>query len=168
MSKIIIGVMGAGQATPKDLELAEQLGRAIAQNNWVLLTGGRKVGVMNAASKGAKASGGLVVGVLPSNNLDQMSDAVDIPIVTDLGNGRNNINVLSSSVTIACGMGLGTASEVALALKNHKPVVLLNQTELTQQFFAHLAPGKIFYAKTVEGAIALVKQILKDLKYSVC
>ena len=50
-----------------------------------------------------------------------MSEAVDLPIVTDLGNARNNINVLSSNVVIACGMGLGTASEVALALKNHQP-----------------------------------------------
>lgn len=164
MSKIVVGVMGAGNlATTRDLELAEKLGKAIAQNNWVLLTGGRKVGVMNAASQGAKASGGLVVGVLPNDNLAQMSDAVDIPIVTDLGNARNNINVLSSQVTIACGMGLGTASEVALALKNHKPVILLNQTKLTYQFFANLARDRLFYAETVEQAIALVKKILKDL-----
>ncbi|MBE9046047.1 TIGR00725 family protein [Pleurocapsales cyanobacterium LEGE 10410] len=168
MSKIVIGVMGAGNlATPKNRELAYQLGESIAKNNWVLLTGGRNVGVMDAASQGAKAGGGLVVGVLPSNNLAQMSNAVDLPIVTDLGNARNNINVLSSQVIIACGMGLGTASEVALALKNHQPVILLDQTELTCQFFANLAQDRIFYAETVAGAIALVKKILQDLKYRI-
>ena len=154
--------MGAGSATNKDLELAYELGRSIAKNNWILLTGGR-TGVMDAASRGAKASGGLVVGVLPGNNTAGMSEAVDLAIVTDMGNARNNINVLSSTVIIACGMGLGTASEVALALKNQKPTILLNQTELTRQFFASLTTKNLFSARTVEQAIALVKKILADL-----
>ena len=160
MSKPIIGVMGVGSATPQDWELAYQLGRAIAEHNWVLLTGGRKAGVMDAASRGAKANHGLVVGILPSDSTSAMSEAVDIPIITDMGNARNNINVLSSNVVVACGMGLGTASEVALALKNHKPVILLNQTELTQQFFASLTNKNLFYARTVEQAIAQTEEIL--------
>lgn len=165
MSKVLIGVMGAGNlATPKDLELAYKLGKLIAENDWVLLTGGRKAGVMDAASRGAKAGAGLVVGILPSNDRFGMSDAVDIPIVTDLGNGRNNINVLSSDVVIACGMGLGTASEVALALKNGKSVVLLNQTELTYQFFHGLASDQVFYAENVNQAIAITEEILLDLE----
>ena len=165
MSKVLIGVMGAGKlANPKDIEIAYQLGKLIAENGWVLLTGGRQAGVMDAASQGAKAGGGLVVGVLPSNNTAGMSKAVDIPIVTDLGNARNNINVLSSDVVIACGISLGTASEVALALKNDKPVILLNQTELTYQFFASLTSERLFHAASVQQAIALVEQILTDLE----
>lgn len=160
MSKTIIGVMGVGQASAQELELAYQLGSAIAEKNWVLLTGGRKAGVMDAASRGAKAKGGLVIGVLPYNDTEGISEAVDLPIITDMGNARNNINVLSSNVIIACGMGLGTASEVALALKNHKPVILLNQTELTQQFFASLTNKNLYYARTVEQAIAQIAEII--------
>lgn len=157
----IIGVMGAGNlATPKDLELAFQLGQLIAEKGWILLTGGREVGVMDAASRGAKAGGGLVVGILPGDDTTGMSSVVDIPIVTDLGNGRNNINVLSSQVVIACGMGLGTASEVALALKNQKPVILLNQNELTKQFFASFSSDQLYYSETVIQAIALTQKIL--------
>ena len=162
MSKTIVGVMGASLATPQDWELAYQLGSAIAEHNWVLLTGGRKAGVMDAASRGAKAKNGLVVGILPSNSTSAMSEAIDLPIVTDMGNARNNINVLSSDVVVACGMGLGTASEVALALKNHKPVILLNQTELTQQFFASLTTENLFHARTVEKAIAQIVEILAE------
>ena len=162
MSKLIVGVMGVGLATPQDWEFAYQLGSAIAKHNWVLLTGGRNAGVMDAASRGAKANHGLVVGILPSDSTLAMSDAIDIPIVTDMGNARNNINVLSSNVIVACGMGLGTASEVALALKNHKPVILLNQTELTQQFFASLTNKNLFYAQTVEQAIAQIVEILAE------
>jgi hypothetical protein len=163
MAMTIIGVMGAGNlATPKDLELAFQLGQLIAEKGWILLTGGREVGVMDAASRGAKAGGGLVVGILPNHDTAGMSSVVDIPIVTDLGNGRNNINVLSSKVVIACGMGLGTASEVVLALKNQKPVILLNQNELTKQFFASFSSDKLYYTETVIQAIALTQKILTN------
>ena len=169
MSKTIIGVMGAGDlATVEDLELANRLGSAIAKNNWVLLTGGRNSGVMDAASRGAKASNGLVIGVLPSNSTVGISDAVDIAIVTDMGNARNNINVLSSNVVIACGMGLGTASEITLALKNHKPVILLNQSELIRQFFASFGSPQLFYAQTVSDAVALTKTILMNCSNSIC
>lgn len=161
MAQVVIGVMGAGDlTTDEDTELAYQLGKLIAENGWILLTGGRKVGVMEAASQGAKAGGGIVVGILPGNNKLEMSDAVDVAIVTDLGNGRNNINVLSSDVVIACGMGLGTASEVALALKNNRPVILLAQRKITEQFFSYLAPKQVFCAADVEQAIALSKEIL--------
>ena len=160
MSKVVIGVMGVGLATFEELQLAYDLGKAIAENNWVLLTGGRTAGVMDAASCGAKSADGLVVGVLPGRDAAVRSPAVDIAIVTDMGNARNNINVLSSDVVIACGMGLGTASEVALALKNHKPVILLNQNQLTEQFFASLTTENLFSAQTVEKAIATVRKIL--------
>ncbi|MGL5878122.1 MAG: cytochrome, partial [Xenococcaceae cyanobacterium] len=60
MRKIVIGVMGAGEgARDSDRDLAFELGKLIATKGWVLLTGGRKVGVMEAAGAGAKSVGGL-------------------------------------------------------------------------------------------------------------
>ena len=166
MAKTSIGVMGAGEsATSQNISLAYQLGRSIAENGWVLLTGGRKAGVMDAASRGAKAAGGLVIGILPGNNKQEMSEAVDIAIVTDLGNGRNNVNVLSCDVVIACGIGLGTASEIALALKNNKPVILLDKADSTYNFFNSLASDKVFMAEDVNKAIALVRSILVANKH---
>lgn len=157
----IIGVMGPGeQSTVHDQQVAYDLGYHIAQAGWVLLTGGRNVGVMDAASRGAKAAGGLTIGVLPTSDRRNMSTAVDLAIVTDLGNARNNINVLSSEVVIACGMGVGTASEVALALKAGKPVVLLNTSLEFQQFFRQLSSQSVFVAATVTEAIAIVRQQL--------
>jgi predicted Rossmann-fold nucleotide-binding protein len=50
MSKIIIGVMGPGEnATPEENELAYDLGKAIASEGWITLTGGRSFGVMDAS-----------------------------------------------------------------------------------------------------------------------
>lgn len=163
MRKVVIGVMGPGDlATGIELENACQLGKLIAQEGWVLLTGGRKAGVMDAASKGAKAAGGLTVGILPGKDTEGISQAVDIAIVTDMGNARNNINVLSSDVVIACGMGVGTASEVALALKNGKKVILLTSDGESQLFFTNLSRNQVFLANTPDAAIERVKIILKD------
>lgn len=105
---------------------------------------------MEAASQGAKQNNGLTIGILPGSNNSCMSEAVDIAIFTDMHNARNNINVLSSDVVIACGMGLGTASEVALALKNKKPVILLTDSE-SQAFFQKMAP--VYIANNVEHRI---------------
>jgi hypothetical protein len=161
MGKIIIGVMGPGaNASETNLQNAYQLGQLIAQEGWVLLTGGRNAGVMDAANKGAKAANGLTVGILPNNDTNNISEAVDIAIVTDMGNARNNINVLSSNVVIACGMGAGTASEVALALKGNKQVILLTDSEESKLFFRSLSADNIFIAKTAKAAIKIVKELL--------
>ncbi|UBF27921.1 TIGR00725 family protein [Kovacikia minuta CCNUW1] len=161
MRKPIIGVMGPGdRATSEELRVAYQLGQAIARAGWVLLTGGRNQGVMDAASRGAKSAGGLTVGILPGHDRQGISAAIDIPILTDMGSARNNINVLSSDVVIACGMGAGTASEVALALKANKSVILLHSSGESQAFFQTLAGKQVLVAAEVEAAIALVNQLL--------
>ncbi|MEH1836418.1 MAG: TIGR00725 family protein [Nostoc sp.] len=161
MRKIIIGVMGRGEnATANDLQNAYTLGQLIAKQGWILLTGGRNVGVMDAVSKGAKSVQGLTIGILPSDNQDDISSSVDIAIFTDMGNARNNINVLTSDVVIACGMGAGTASEIALALKANKQVILLTNDEESKVFFKKLSPENVYIVESVDQAIATAKTIL--------
>lgn len=157
MRKPIIGVMGPGDAaTESETQLAYQLGQLIAQQGWVLLTGGRNCGVMDAANRGAKQSNGLTIGILPNADDRNLSAAVDLAIVTGMGNARNIINVLSSQVVIACGMGSGTASEVSLALKVGKPVILLGCDTVSQLFFQQLAPERVTIAETPTAAIEQV------------
>jgi uncharacterized protein (TIGR00725 family) len=158
--KVVIGVMGPGSgATQRDLELAYELGRAIAEAGWVLLTGGRNQGVMEAASRGAKASGGLTIGVLPGSDRSGVSKFVDIAIVTDLGHGRNNVNVLSSDAIVACGMGLGTASEVALALKQSRKVILLGCDRESAKFWQNLS-SLVLVSDTPTDAIKQLRHLL--------
>lgn len=165
MRKIIVGVMGPGAgATAADLQNAYELGKLIAQMGWVLLTGGRNVGVMEGASLGAKAVNGLTIGILPTDDTNAISEAVDIAIVTDMGDARNNINVLSSDVVIACGMSAGTASEVALALKSNKKVILLNDNEESKVFFKKMSAENIYVVASAGEAIATAKNILGDSK----
>jgi uncharacterized protein (TIGR00725 family) len=152
--KPIIGVMGPGDgATREATAAAYTLGQLIAEAGWIVLSGGRNSGVMDAVNKGAKAAGGLTIGILPTTDRTQISEAVDIPIITDMGSARNNINVLSSGLIIACGMGPGTASEVALALKARKQVILLNCPESAVTFFVSLAAQQVLIASSPEEAI---------------
>jgi uncharacterized protein (TIGR00725 family) len=161
MTRIVIGVMGPGAtATPSQLEIAYALGYAIASTGWVVLTGGRAAGVMEAACRGAQAAGGLTVGILPSADGADMSDAVDIPIVTGLGDARNAVNVLSSRVVVACGLGPGTAAEIALALKAQRPVILMAMPPGASALWQSLATGPMAIADTVEVAMAHLQRWL--------
>jgi len=161
MKKIIIGVMGPGPgATDSDIENAYLIGKAIAREGWTLLTGGMPSGVMEAANRGAKDGGGLTIGVLPVDNSVLASEFVDIPIVTAMGSARNNINVLSSHVVVACGMGSGTASEIALAIKGGKQVILLNDMEESLSFFTKLSPQQVLIAKDVNHVVMLIQKIV--------
>ncbi|HHP7245086.1 MAG TPA: cytochrome [Elainellaceae cyanobacterium] len=166
LTHVIIGVMGPGDgATLDDCEAAYQLGRLIAGCGWVVLTGGRNAGVMDAASRGAKDAGGLTIGILPGGDRTSMSAAVDIPIVTALGNARNAINALSSHVMIACGTGAGTTSEIALAIKMQTPVIMLNPSQETHSFFQQLTRDQVWIAQSPDDAVAIAQQLLEQRSF---
>ena len=44
---------------------------------------------MEAASKGAKAAGGITVGVLPGSSKEDANSYTDVTIVTEMGRARN-------------------------------------------------------------------------------
>ncbi len=156
--KKIIGVMGpGGGATESDLANAEEIGKLIAKNGWILLNGGRKSGVMDAVSKGAKLNGGLTIGILPSDNLEGVSEFIDIPIVTGIGSARNNINILSSDIVVACGIGMGTLSEISLAIKADKKVILINNNNESKIFLNNLSWKKIGIAESPSEVAKLIK-----------
>jgi uncharacterized protein (TIGR00725 family) len=162
MPKFVVGVMGQGDgARQEDCAHAESLGEMIAKEQWVLLTGGRNVGVMEAANRGAKrVPGSLTVGILP-NRESKASPFADIVIITDMNEARNNINVLSSNVIVACGqVGPGTTSEIALALKADKTVLLLGGTEQAAAFFQDLSAEKIIRVDSAKKAIEIIKSRL--------
>ena len=70
MRKPIIGVMGPGNdALQVDIDRAFELGKLIAKQGWILLSGGRKQEVMNAVSQGAKSAGGLTIGIIPEQTI---------------------------------------------------------------------------------------------------
>ena len=88
--------MGSGKsALQKDIDNARQLGEMIASNGWITLSGGMKSGVMGAVNEGAKKKNGLTIGILPNDIIEDHSENIDIPIITNMRAGRNYINALS-------------------------------------------------------------------------
>src|SRR5688500_15447149 len=164
MAKPIIGIMVPGEnARPEENEMAFALGKAIAQEGWIILTGGRSFGIMEAAMKGAHEANGLTIGVLPTENALNSSDEADIKILTGMGSGRNIINVLSSHILVVIGMAAGTASEVSLAIKCNKKVILLHQDEITIRFFKNIGTYKVMVTNTVEETVSMIKNYLHVL-----
>ncbi|HEX8038777.1 MAG TPA: TIGR00725 family protein [Chryseosolibacter sp.] len=162
MVKAIVGVMGPGEnARPEENEMAFELGKAIAEQGWIVLTGGRSFGIMQAAMKGAHEANGLTIGIIPDDNPHNASEEADIKILTGMGSGRNVINVLSSHILVVIGMAAGTASEVALAIKANKKIILLHQDEITIRFFKNIGTYKVMVANTIEETMRIIKDYLK-------
>lgn len=153
--------MGPGNPEePNVKEQAEFLGQLIAEKGWALLTGGRAAGVMDAASKGAAGAGGTVIGILPDADKHQMSEFVNIPISTGMGSARNMVNILSADVVIVCGMGLGTASEAALAIKDMKPVIFTCVKPEQITFFENLSKQTLHHLDNPKKLIQRVEDFL--------
>lgn len=166
MRKPVVGVMGGSKANENTMTMARQLGELIAKRGWILLTGGRNQGVMAAASEGARAAGGFVVGILPDKDSRRASPDLDLAVFTDMGDMRNVINVLSSDVVIACRGALGTISEVALALNAGKHVILLG-LELGPEYDRYRRSKLLRSAETAEAAVEEAGVILNESGRSV-
>ncbi len=120
-----ITVVGAGRCDQATASIAERVGSEIARRGGVLICGGLG-GVMEAAARGAKAAGGLTIGILPGNRADDANRHIDIPIATDMGHARNVLNVRAADAVVSVGGSYGTISEIALALKMGIPVVAVS------------------------------------------
>lgn len=162
MRKPVIGIMGGSKASRGVAATARRLGELIARRGWILLTGGRNVGVMAASARGAKEAGGFVVGVLPDRSDRKASPHLDVVIRTDMGDARNVINVLSSDVVIACPGRMGTLSEVALALNAGKRVILVGFELCDPPFRKYIKNGRLTTAATAEDALNQVDDALKE------
>jgi len=147
----IIGVIGQGRDCSSELlKKAEEVGWHIAQQGAILICGGLG-GVMEAASRGAKKSGGKTIGVLPGDDKKTANRYIDIPIVTGMGEARNIIIVRSADALIAVGGRFGTLSEIAFGLAFEKSIVGLQTWENLEN---------MIYRETAEEAVSTVIKML--------
>jgi uncharacterized protein (TIGR00725 family) len=166
----VVGIMGGSDSAPRTLEAAHRFGRLAAAAGWIVLTGGRPTGVMEAAAAGAKSvPDSLTVGILPSGPDGPVSAAVDIAVFTGIGEARNAINVLSSDVVVACGVeGPGTASEVALSLRLARPTILLAPSPEAAAFFRTIDPERVLHQVVgPEEAVELIEHRLGIARWPV-
>lgn len=125
-----IAVIGRAQRGENDalpaatMDMAEAIGRLIAEGGAALITGGM-TGVMEAASKGAKEAGGLVIGVLPGRDRRSANPYVHVAMPTGLGTARNIIDARGADAVIMIGGGVGTLNELTIAYAEGKPIVIV-------------------------------------------
>ncbi|MDY0296285.1 MAG: TIGR00725 family protein [Acidobacteriota bacterium] len=124
-----VAVIGGGTADREILALAEEMGRLIGESGYLLVSGGRG-GVMEAASRGARSGGGLVLGILPGLSRSEANPWVDIVITTGLGHLRNALVVGNSDIVVAVDGAFGTLSEIAHARIQQIPVLGLRTWDI--------------------------------------
>jgi uncharacterized protein (TIGR00725 family) len=122
----------------------------------VVLCGGRNAGVMAAAARGAALGGGVSIGLLPSPDERDVAPELTVALATGLGEARNAVLAQSCHTLVVCGMSAGTASEVALAVKAWKPVVLVRPDGATEGFVRRLGVDRVFVAADPDAAMALL------------
>ncbi|RTZ90163.1 MAG: TIGR00725 family protein [Deltaproteobacteria bacterium] len=148
-----IGVIGAAECPPDIYKTAYEVGRLVAEQKAVLVTGGLG-GVMEGASKGAFENGGITIGILPTRDASYANPYVTIPIPTGLGHARNVIVVQSSQLVVAISGKMGTLSEIAIALKLGIPVIGIHTWEIDP---------KIRRAQSIEEVSRHMSEVIKTL-----
>jgi uncharacterized protein (TIGR00725 family) len=155
---LIVGVIGGRRPAPEEMERAELVGRRLAQLGAVLICGGCR-GVMEAACRGAKAAGGLTIGVLPGSDRDAANPYVDLPIVTGIGEARNSVIARTARAVVAIGGSYGTLTEIGYAIAFGTPVIGLGTWQLERPGHPpapiHIASGP---EEAAEQAFALAKE----------
>jgi len=184
--KYALGISGAAETSPcapNAPQLAEAVGRFVAQNNCVLVTGAT-TGIPYWAAKGAKEAGGTVIGFSPATSEREHVkkyhlpvDFHDVIIYTGSGYAGRNLQLTRAAhgVIFVCGR-MGTLNEFTIAFEDEKPMAILEDSgpfqstnaadpgfatfkEIVQG--AHRGPGKIVYEKNPE---LLVKNLLELIK----
>jgi uncharacterized protein (TIGR00730 family) len=125
---------------------AAELGRALAERDVAIVYGGARVGLMSAVAEAALASGGRVIGVIPTLlvDLEVAHSGLTELHVTDGMHARKALMSERADAFIALPGGFGTLEEVFevltwQALKLHaKPVVFLNINGFYDQLLGFL------------------------------
>lgn len=182
--KFKIAISGAADTEfmPPDLmEKVTEIGRLIAQNNMVTVTGAT-TGAPFWAAKGAKLAGGIVVGISPATTKREHVEKYHLPLeyhdlIIYVGGGyseRNLIFTRAADAVITVGGRTGTLNEFTDAFEDEKPQgVLLHGGGTTDDIEkiladAHRGMGKVVFDSDpkalLEKVMAMVKKEEKEIE----
>jgi uncharacterized protein (TIGR00725 family) len=185
-SQIKICVSGAaetGHCGVGALDLAKELGREIARQGAILVTGAT-TGFPLWAAMGAKEAGGISIGISPAASEHEHVevyklpiDYLDLIIYTGFGYPGRDLLLTRSADAVICGCGrIGTIHEFTVAFEDKKPIGIFEGTwEMGAELEESIAKGhrvnaKIAHGpdakKLVEEVIALVKKDKVEYKIS--
>jgi uncharacterized protein (TIGR00725 family) len=137
--RVYVAVVGSGTARGDLYEQALEVGKLVAERGATVVCGGLS-GVMEAAARGATEAGGTAIGILPDEDRGRANPYLTYSVATGAGQARNLAVVCSGDVVVAVGGEYGTLSEIGLARKVGRPVVVLEGWDLGEHVIARSSP----------------------------
>jgi len=125
--RLPVAIIGPRDPNPIALRDAEAVAYRLAEIGFPLICGGRG-GAMEAASRGCAEAGGLMIGILPSDDWREANAFVSIPLATGIGEARNAVIATAAFALVSVGgrsepVSYGTISEMAFGLRHGRLVI---------------------------------------------
>ncbi len=181
--KFKICVSGAAETSyckAEAMSKAIELGKEIVLHNAVLIQGAT-TGFPLWTAKGAKETGGFVVGVSPASSEKEHVKEYNLPVeYTDIilytGFGYSGRNLLltrmADAVIVGCGR-MGTVNEFTIAFEDKKPIGILEgdwetdeliKTIIEKSHRAEEMKGKIIYSSDPEELVNKIIELIREEK----
>jgi uncharacterized protein (TIGR00725 family) len=119
-----ICVLGSAEPGSRAFDLAASAGTLIARLGITLVSGCGSPATRIAAES-ALAAGGLVVSIIPTDDIHIVNWPCSVLIPCGMGDARNLLMALAGDACLVIGGRAGTISEVCLAWLHHRPLLPL-------------------------------------------
>ena len=119
-----MSVLGSAEPGTAAYDLAGEAGALLARAGITVVSGCGSPATRHAAER-ALASGGLVVSIVPSDDIGLRDWPCTVLIPSGMGDARNLMMALAGDACIVIGGRAGTISEVCLAWLHHRPLLPL-------------------------------------------
>ena len=117
-------VLGSAEPSSPAYEIAGEAGALLARLGVTVVSGCGSPATRHAAER-ALAAGGLVVSIVPSDDIGLRDWPCSVLIPCGMGDARNLLMALAGDACIVIGGRAGTISEVCLAWLHHRPLLPL-------------------------------------------
>jgi len=117
-----VSVLGSAEPGSRGYELAGAAGELLARLGITLVSGCGSPATRVAAER-ALAAGGVVVSIVPSDDIALKDWPCSVLIPCGMGDARNLLMALAGDACLVIGGRAGTISEVCLAWLHHRPLL---------------------------------------------
>jgi len=168
----IVTIFGGSKCVETDIEYAQaqRVGELLAQAGFTICTGGY-LGVMEAASRGAREAGGRVLGIVMNQFKHEPNRFLTDKVATPHFYERLQRLITRSVGFVAIRGGMGTVTELSLVWNktqtrviDPRPLVLLGDCwpPVVEQWERYLAVSEndiraLDFAETAEQAVEIIK-----------
>jgi uncharacterized protein (TIGR00725 family) len=145
-----IAVFGGRFITDEIYNDTVEIGKRMAQKNWLVFCGGGE-GVMEAIARGVALGGGTCIGILKDKDFKTGNEYLSIPISTGMDITRNALISYNCDLGVAISGAYGTLSEIAFTLAQEKQLIAYNSWDIP----------KSIQVNTIDSVIEEVDKCLK-------